>query len=132
MEYSEAVSTLQHGRIYLYDIDETAMKICKAILIEKYGSCADNVHMISGDCLQENIHFPENCKVISNPPYGRQDSLTKYHYSCAKTTKELYVAFMEKILLEKVPGVIITPHSFLGGNTFKVLRKELSSCGSVG
>ena len=129
MEYSEAVSTLQHGRIYLYDIDETAMKICKAILIEKYGPCADNVHMIGGDCLQENIHFPENCKVISNPPYGRQDSLAKYHYSCAKTTKELYVAFMEKILLEKVPGVIITPHSFLGGNTFKVLRKELNSCG---
>ena len=50
MEYSEAVSTLQHGHIYLYDIDETAMKICKAILVEKYGSCANNVQMISGDC----------------------------------------------------------------------------------
>lgn len=129
MGYSKAQTALQQGHIYLYDIDETAMKICKAILIEKYGSCAENIHMISGDCLQENIHFPENCKIISNPPYGRQDSLIKYHYPCAKTTKELYVAFTEKILLEKVPGVIITPHSFLGGSTFKVLRQELGTCG---
>jgi hypothetical protein len=36
---------------------------------------------------------------------------------------------MEKIIAEKVPGVIITPHSFLGGSTFKVLREELSNCG---
>jgi hypothetical protein len=36
---------------------------------------------------------------------------------------------MEKIILEKIPGVIITPHSFLGGSTFKTLRKELNNCG---
>lgn len=129
MGQSAAEKALQNGHIYLYDIDETAMKICKAILIQKYGICAENINMISGDCLQEEIHFPENCKVISNPPYGRQDSLIKYHYACAKTTKELYIAFMEKILAEKVPGVIITPHSFLGGSTFKILRKELSATG---
>ena len=28
-----------------------------------------------------------------------------------------------------MPGVIITPHSFLGGSTFKILRKELSATG---
>ena len=32
---------------------------------------------------------------------------------------------MEKILEENVAGVIITPHSFMGGSTFKVLREEM-------
>lgn len=129
MGQDKAVEALQQGHIYLYDIDETAMKICKAILIQKYGNCAENINMINDDCLRKDIHFPDDCKIISNPPYGKQDSLIKYHYVCAKSTKELYVAFMEKILIEKAPGVIITPHSFLGGNTFKVLRKELNAVG---
>jgi len=129
MGTEKAIQALQNGNIYLYDIDKIAINICKAILINRYGECANNVNLINADCLDMNIHFPNNSKVISNPPYGRQESLTTSNYVCAKTTKELYVAFMEKILLEKVPSVIITPHSFLGGNTFKSLRKELSTVG---
>ena len=129
MGEEEAKNSLQQGYIYLYDIDETAMKICKAILIHKYGDCAKNIHIVHGDCLRSDVHFPEKCKIISNPPYGRQDSLSTSQYVCAKATKELYVAFMEKILLEQAPGVIITPHSFLGGSTFKILRKELNTSG---
>jgi hypothetical protein len=126
---SEATKLLSNGNIYLYDIDETALKICKAILIQKYGTCADNVNIISGDCLSPDVHFPKNSKIISNPPYGKQDSLANSNYKCAKSTRELYVAFMEKVLIEQVPAVIITPHSFLGGSTFKVLREELNACG---
>ena len=130
MERDKAIELLANGNIYLYDIDVTAMKICQAILTNRYGECAKNVNMIQGDCLDANIHFPANSKVISNPPYGKQDSLAGQNtYSCAKTTKELYVAFMEKIIAEKTPGVIITSHSFLGGSTFKVLRKEMNNCG---
>lgn len=130
MERDKAIELLANGNIYLYDIDATAMKICQAILINRYGECAKNVHIIQGDCLDADIHFPANSKVISNPPYGKQDSLAGQNiYSCAKTTKELYVAFMEKIIAEKIPGVIITSHSFLGGSTFKVLRKEMNNCG---
>lgn len=130
MERDKAIELLANGNIYLYDIDVTAMKICQAILINRYGECAKNVNIIQGDCLDANIHFPANSKVISNPPYGKQDSLAGQNiYSCAKTTKELYVAFMEKIIAEKTPGVIITSHSFLGGSTFKVLRKEMNNCG---
>ena len=129
MGYDKAIKMLSEGKIYLYDIDTTALNICKAILINRYGESAKNVNLINEDCLNVNIHFPNNAKVISNPPYGRQDSLVKNVYPCAKTTKELYVAFMEKILMEKIPAVIITPHSFLGGNTFKTLRKELSNVG---
>ena len=130
MGKEKAIESLSNGNIYLYDIEATAMKICQAILINRYGTCANNIHLIQGDCLDANIHFPNNAKVISNPPYGKQDSLTKQNiYLCAKSTKELYVAFMEKIIAEKVPGVIITSHSFLGGSTFKILRKEMNTCG---
>lgn len=129
MGTDKAIEVLEKGQVYLYDIDTTAMNICRAILINRYGECAKNIHLINDDCLNTEIHFPANAKVISNPPYGRQENLIKSSYACAKTTKELYVAFMEKIIAEKVPAVIITPHSFLGGNTFKILRKELSTTG---
>ena len=129
MGREKAEFILANGNVYLYDIDLTAIKICHAILKYRYGDCAKNVNIINEDCLNNEIHFPKNSKIISNPPYGRQDSLAKTSYLCAKTTKELYVAFMEKIIIEKVPGVIITPHSFLGGNTFKNLREELNNCG---
>lgn len=129
MGENAAKSALANGNIYLYDIDPTAIKICHAILKYRYGDSANNVNIVNEDCLNNEIHFPDNAKVISNPPYGHQDSLASGSYSCAKTTKELYVAFMEKIIVEKVPGVIITPHSFLGGNTFKLLREELNDCG---
>lgn len=129
MGTENATEMLAAGKIYLYDIDITAMNICRAILINRYGECAKNINMVNGDCLNTEIHFPANAKVISNPPYGRQDSLMKSSYACAKTTKELYVAFMEKIISEQVPAVVITPHSFLGGSTFKILRKELNTLG---
>lgn len=129
MGHEKATEALANNKIYLYDIDITAMNICRAILINRYGDCAKNINLINDDCLDEEIHFPENSKIISNPPYGRQENLMKNIYTCAKTTKELYVAFMEKILMENVPAVIITPHSFLGGDTFKALRKELSATG---
>lgn len=100
MGKNAAKSALANGNIYLYDIDPTAIKICHAILKYRYGDSANNVNIVNEDCLNNEIHFPDNAKVISNPPYGRQDSLASGSYSCAKTTKELYVAFMEKIIVE--------------------------------
>lgn len=129
MGQDKATQALSNGNIYLYDIDTTAMNICRAILINRYGESAKNINLINDDCLNTDIHFPKNAKVISNPPYGRQDNLVTKNYACARTTKELYIAFMEKILVEKVPAVIITPHSFLGGSTFKTIRKELNDVG---
>lgn len=122
-----AISLLQNGHIYLYDIDKIALKICKAILINTYGEVAQKVNIINDNCLSETVTFPPNAKIISNPPYGKDATLINQNlYSCAKSTKELYVAFMEKIIQANLPAVIITSHSFLGGNTFKTLRNELT------
>jgi hypothetical protein len=131
MGNEEARCALEEGRIYLYDIDETAVSICVAILKNRYGECANNINIIIQDCLNKEVHFPNNSKIISNPPYGKMDELRNMTYPCAQKTKELYVAFMEKVISERVPAVIITPHSFLGGNTFKELRKEMISCGGT-
>jgi len=125
MTDDEAKQFILNGHLYLYDIDNIAIKICLAILKNRYGDIVDNIHIINTDCLKSDVSFPDNIKIISNPPYGKNTDLVNNIYNCAKTTKELYVAFMEKALYAKVPFVFITPHSFLGGNTFKELRKEL-------
>ena len=125
----EAKRKIANGNIYLYDIDDIALNICLSILRNRYGDIVDNIHIINADCLDESVQFPENAKIISNPPYGKQNDLSNSNYICAKSTKELYVAFMEKIIASKNAAVIITPHSFLGGDSFKSLRKELNEEG---
>ena len=121
----QAKEKISNGNIYLYDIDETAVNICLAILKNRYGNIVSNIHIITGDCLNNSITFPNNSKIISNPPYGKNSLLANSSFPSAKKTKEWYVAFMEKVLAAKVPMVFITPHSFLGGSTFKELRTEL-------
>lgn len=121
----KAKEKISNGNIYLYDIDETAINICLAILKNRYGNIVSNIHVIIGDCLDNSIIFPDNSKIISNPPYGKNSLLVNSFFPSAKKTKEWYVAFMEKALMAKIPMVFITPHSFLGGSTFKELRAEL-------
>lgn len=121
----KAKEKISNGNIYLYDIDETAINICLAILKNRYGDIVSNIHVIIDNCLDNSIVFPDNSKIISNPPYGKNPLLVNSSFLSAKKTKEWYVAFMEKALIAKIPMVFITPHSFLGGSTFKELRAEL-------
>lgn len=121
----KAKEKIANGNIYLYDIDEIAINICLAILKNRYGDIVSNIHIVLGDCLDSSITFPNNAKIISNPPYGKNNTLASSQFVSAKKTKELYVAFMEKALISNLPMVFITPHSFLGGSTFKELRAEL-------
>jgi hypothetical protein len=45
-----------------------------------------------------------------------------------KDTKELYAAFMEKIIRQSARCVIITPYSFIGGKKFYSLRLAMNDC----
>lgn len=127
----EKVNTLlSEGNLYLYDLDRTALTICKTAILILYGKQYNNsVHAIYCDFLDKNVHLPKNCKVISNPPYAVID----YFPSCwNKTqiqhdTKELYSCFMEKIIQESESSVIITPYSFLGGKKFYSLRQLMNN-----
>ena len=114
---------LQHN-LYLYDIDKTALMICKALICNEYGTdLEEHINVVIGDFLNPDIHLPKNARVISNPPYGKLAE--PYNTIIQKTTKELYSSFIEKIVLEAEECVIISPHSYMGGNKFADLRSLL-------
>lgn len=123
---------LSQKRLYLYDIDKTALNICKATILHLYGKEFDNsIHTICGDFLDKNISLPENCKVIANPPYaGISDIPVSWQQTeIQNETKELYSCFMEKILKQSKSSVIISPYSFLGSGKFYPLRKLMNNYG---
>ncbi len=125
-----ALELLNAGRIYLYDIDQVALNVCKTTLLLKYGKNLENkIHIIEGDFLNSNIHLPNDCKAISNPPYATIKQFGD-DWECSeiqKESKELYSAFMEKIIKESRASVIITPYSFVGSNKFFALRQFLNN-----
>lgn len=115
--------------LYLYDIDKIALKICKYSIAFEYGmDCLNHIHGVHGDFMSKKIRLPENCKVISNPPYFKITSF-KSNWEITdviKTSKDLYSAFMEKIIKNSLTSVIITPFSFIGSDKFYSLRKVLN------
>ena len=125
----KAIELLRKGKIYLYDIDELALHICKYSIGIKYGlDCIESLHIICDDFLNFELHLPKNCKVISNPPYSK---FTQYQLRWEVTdvmlhTKELYSCFIEKIVRESESSVIISPFSFIGSEKFYDLRKVLN------
>ena len=127
---NETIKILENENLYLYDLDEIALKICKTTILLKYGKqYSDKIHDIHCDFLDDSIHLPKDCKVISNPPYA---SISQLDYTWAnstiqKDTKELYSAFMEKIIKESSSSVIITPYSFVGGKKFYSLRALMNN-----
>ncbi|MDY5819823.1 MAG: N-6 DNA methylase [Candidatus Borkfalkiaceae bacterium] len=65
----KAIELIRSGKLYLYDSDETALSICKTVLLLKYGKQLEPyIHAIHCDFLSKTINLPDNCKVISNPP----------------------------------------------------------------
>ena len=126
----KALELLKNGRIYLYDMDDLAVEICKVSIGLNYGfKYIDNINCIIGDFLSDDIHLPDNSKVISNPPYYKIVSISDSwkETDVIKDSKELYAAFMEKIIIESKSSVLITPFSFIGGDKFYSLRKLLNN-----
>lgn len=125
-----AINLIRAGKLYLYDLDDIALDICKTILLLKYGKELEPfIHAIHCDFLSKNIVLPENCKVISNPPYAAVNTINSDwdKTDVALNTKELYSMFMEKIITQSKSSVIITPYSFIGGNKFYSLRKIMNN-----
>ena len=129
----ETKKLIKSGRLYLYDFDHVALKICKTAIVVKYKiENPELIHDIYCDFLDRAITLPENAKVISNPPYAAIEKIEDYwiHSEVLMDTKELYSSFMEKIFKQAVSTVIITPFSFISGNKFYSLRKEMCELGS--
>lgn len=124
-----ALQLLSKGRLYLYDIDTVALRICKTSILLKYGKeYEDRIHDVAGDFMSSKMELPKNCKVISNPPYAsiQQKGLYWSNTKVLHDSRELYSIFMEKIIQESLSAVIITPYSFISGSKFYSLRKVLN------
>ena len=130
MSKKDALGLLKGGHIYLYDNDALSLHIAKHTIGIIYGKdIADNINCFVGNFLDSNCLLPDNAKVISNPPYYKinieksETPITEVVGQC----RELYGAFMEKIIKGSVGSVIITPYSFLNGSKFSKLRELLNN-----
>jgi predicted RNA methylase len=128
----EARNLILNEKLYLYDIDSCALNICKYSIGILYGlDVMEKIHIVNADFLDKSITLPVNAKVISNPPYFKIDKIqeTWEDSEVIKDTKEYYSSFMEKIILNSVSSVIITSYSFISGEKFYSLRKQLNNYG---
>jgi len=126
----KSLELLKHNRIYLYDFDRIAITIAKYSIAFLYGvNYLNNINVVYGDFLDDKITLPGNAKIISNPPYAKFSVINDrwLNTEIQNKTKELYAAFMEKIIKSGGTAVIITPYSFLGGNKFQPLREVMNN-----
>ncbi len=136
-----AGEVIKNGKLYLYDLDETAMKVAimkiSILFIEKndqvtYRNINKLIHTKVGNFLKEQIKLPKNCVLISNPPYGKIPALMEvWQGSKTRDTNNMYAVFMEKMAAQCKNAVLISPQSFLGGTKFKTLRGVLARYGGA-
>lgn len=125
-----AVSLISSGKVFLYDIDPIALKICVTSIMLRYGAdTASHLNVVCRDFLDREVLLPKNAKVIANPPYA---SFSEVKDSWERTavvseSREHYAAFMEKVFSLSVSTVIISPYSFISGKKFFSLRKMMSN-----
>ncbi len=125
----KAVQLIRDGKLFLYDNDAIALNVCKTSILLKYGKdLKDKINIVCGDFMSKNISLPENCKVISNPPYTAIQHVGKdwKETPVLNNSRELYAVFMEKIITNCKSAVIITPYSFISGTKFYSLRKIIN------
>ncbi len=125
-----AVQLLNSNSIYIYDVDDIALEICKYSIAIKYGKeYLKKINVKCCDFLSKNVRLPRNSKVISNPPYCKISNIRE-DWNITKVlhdSKELYSTFMEKIIRQSNSSVIITPYSYIGSTKFYSLRKIMNS-----
>ena len=126
----KAYTLINEGNLYLYDMDEIALEICKYSIAIKYGKeLLTKIKVKYCDFLSKKVKLPKNSKVISNPPYykilniGEDWNITKV----VEDSKELYSCFIEKIITQSDRSVIITPYSFIGSGKFYSLRQVMNN-----
>ena len=126
----KASELINNGKLYLYDIDDIALEICKYTIAIKYGKeLLKKINTKHCDFLSKKIKLPKNSKVISNPPYYKIKKIEE-DWNITKVindSKELYSSFIEKIITNSKTSVIITPYSFIGSGKFYSLRQVMNN-----
>lgn len=125
-EYNELINN-----VYLYDSDKTAIKICKARIASLFDIDEDSINDVCGDFLSKKVKVPDDCYVISNPPYSQIKDIKKdWEYKASiNESKDLYVGFIEKIIHSSKKAVVVSPQSYIVGSKFKTIRDVLFNNG---
>lgn len=123
------------NKIYLFDLDKTAIKICKARIETLFGVNSNLINDVCGDFLSKSVKTPKDCYIISNPPYSQiKDIKGNWEYKTAiGESKDLYVGFIEKMIRLSKKAVIVSPQSYIVGSKFEKLRSILykEGCGEI-
>lgn len=126
----KAYNLINNGNLYLYDMDDIALEICRYSIAMKYGKeLLKKIKIKHCDFLSQKIRLPKESKVISNPPYYKITNFSD-DWKITKViidSKELYSAFIEKIIKQSKSSVIITPYSFIGSGKFYSLRQIMNN-----
>lgn len=126
----DVINFIKNGNLYLYDIDKLALKICVSKIELLLGeTLGEYINTIEGDFLSKKITLPNNCSVITNPPYSliRTIKKTWSKSDVLEQSKDLYAGFMDKIMKSCTNAVIVSPQSFLVSDKFSKLRGSLGS-----
>lgn len=126
----KAYSLINNGNLYLYDLDEVALEICKYTIAIKYGKeLLKKINAKHCDFLSKKIKLPKDSKVISNPPYYKIINVGEdwKNTKVVQDSRELYSCFIEKIITQSSRSVIITPYSFIGSGKFYSLRQIMNN-----
>lgn len=118
--------------IHLYDIDSIALEICTSRISALFGINKSILNRHKGDFLSKNIKLSKGSYVISNPPYSQIKKI-EANWSYKKSiseSKDLYVGFIDKIINQSKKAVIISPQSYIVGNKFSLIRKQLFKKGN--
>ena len=126
----KAYNLINNGNLYLYDMDDIALEICRySIEMNYWKELLKRIKVKHCDFLSQKIRLPKESKVISNPPYYKITNFSD-DWKITKViidSKELYSAFIEKIIKQSKSSVIITPYSFIGSGKFYSLRQIMNN-----
>lgn len=123
----DVIDFVKSKKVYLFDNDKLAIRITILRISLLLGfDCSKFVNVVCGDFLNKNVLLPPNATVISNPPFSVIKRLNdEWDKTPAfRMSKDLYIGFMEKIILNSDRAVIISPQSFLVGEKFENLDKR--------
>lgn len=126
----DIVSFIKEGNLYLYDLDKLALEICVAKIELIIGEqLKEYINIIPGDFLNRSVKLPENCTVITNPPYSmiKDFKSTWNSNKVIRQSKDLYASFIDKILDYSKDAIIVSPQSFLVSDKFSLLREKIGN-----
>jgi len=140
MSHCKIVSNILQKNLYGIDIDKSALKICKFILLLKAFKKTHvfkdyDINLYNKDFLVDDLVKLKNIDIIiGNPPYLENRKINKYYdkaflkekYTTARGRFDIYSLFIEKSLcLLKRNGYLsfVLPGNLLTNNNFHEIRK---------